>query len=129
MSRLGGEIGRFGGVGVLAAIAHYGVLIALVELGGLGATPAALAGYVAGGVVSYVLNYSWTFRSARAHAVAVPRNVAIAALGFGLTGLLMALLHDRWGAPYLLAQLATTGVVMAWSFVANRAVTFGRPSA
>jgi putative flippase GtrA len=128
VSGLGAEIGRFGGVGVLAAIAHYGVLVVLVEMGGFGATPAALAGYVAGGIVSYGLNYRWTFRSERAHAVAVPRFVAIAAIGFVLTGLLMALLHDRWAVPYLLAQLATTGAVMVWSYVANKIVTFGRPA-
>ena len=35
-----------------------------------------------------------------------------------------ALLNGRWGAPYLLAQVATTGIVMLWSFTANRWWTF-----
>ena len=40
---------------------------------------------------------------------------------------LIALALTAWlGAPYLPAQLVTTGIVLFWSFLANRVWTFGR---
>lgn len=114
----------FFGVGVVVAALHYGLLIGLVELGGVDAVPATLAGYVAGGVLSYALNRRLTFRSDRPHDEAGWRFAAVAAVGFGLTWLAMHLFVDRFGLPYLPAQLLTTGLVLIWSFLANRVWTF-----
>jgi putative flippase GtrA len=118
------QFSAFAGVGVAAAVVHYGLLVGLVELLDVHAVWATLAGYVAGGVVSYGLNRRYAFRSDRPHGEATWRFALVAGVGFGLTGLSMALLHGRAGAPYLLAQLATTGLVMVWSFAANRWWTF-----
>ena len=57
------EIKTFIAVGILAAIAHYGMLVGLVEGAKWQAVPATLVGYVAGGIVSYVLNRRHTFAS------------------------------------------------------------------
>jgi len=115
---------RFGLVGVLAAVGHYGTLIALVELAGAGPVPAALGGYVVGGAIGYVYNRRWTFDSDAAHRVAVTRFVAVAVVGFFLTGLVMALLTGEGRLHYLPAQILTTGIVMLWSFWANKLWTF-----
>lgn len=119
------QLSAFALVGLLAAAAHYGALVGLVELAGWRAVPATLVGYVAGGLVSYVLNRSLTFASDRPHQEAGWRFALVAAVGFGLTWGVMHLLVDRLGAPYLPAQLVTTGLVMGWSFIANRLWTFG----
>jgi putative flippase GtrA len=126
MRRLAGQFAAFTGVGVVAAVVHYGLLVGLVEMAGIRPVPATLAGYVAGGVVSYVLNRRHTFESGRSHGEAGWRFAFVAGIGFLLTGLLMHVLHDRLGAPYLPAQVATTGVVLFWSFLANRFWTFRR---
>jgi putative flippase GtrA len=126
MRQLAGQFAAFTGVGVVAAVVHYGLLVGLVELGGIAPVPATLAGYVAGGIVSYGLNRRHTFDSERSHAQAGWRFAFVAGIGFLLTGLLMHVLHDRVGAPYLPAQVATTGVVLFWSFLANRFWTFSR---
>ena len=115
---------RFGLVGILAAIGHYGTLIALVELGGAGPVPASLGGYIVGGAIGYVANRRFTFDSDASHRVAVTRFVLVAVVGFGLTGLVMALLTGPMQLHYLLAQLVTTGIVMLWSFWANKLWTF-----
>ncbi len=112
-------------VGVAAAVVHYGLLIALVEIRGVRPVPATLAGYVAGGVVSYVLNRRHTYRSDRPHEEAGWRFAVVAGVGFVLTSVFMYLLHDLAGLHYLLAQVLTTGVVLVWSFVAHRIWTFG----
>lgn len=111
-------------VGVAAALVHYGLLIALVELRGVAPVPATLAGYVAGGVVSYVLNRRHTYESERPHEEAGWRFAAVAGVGFVLTSIFMYLLHDVAGLHYLVAQVLTTGVVLGWSFLAHRLWTF-----
>ena len=102
----------FFSVGVAAAIAHYGLLIALVESGGVHPVPATLAGYVAGGLVSYVLNRKHTYESDRPHREATWRFAAVAFVGFLVTWFLMHAFTVWLDWPYLPSQVITTGVVM-----------------
>ncbi len=126
LNHLSRQFAAFSGVGVVAAIVHYGLLIALVELAGLTPVAATLAGYLAGGVVSYALNRRLTYASDRPHAEATWRFATVALVGFVLTGILMHAFTGWLGAPYIPAQLVTTGIVLFWSFVANRVWTFAR---
>ena len=114
----------FFGVGLVAAVTHYGVLIWLVEMEGIPAIPATLVGYVLGGLVSYGLNRVVTFAATRSHAEAGWRFAIVAGVGFFLTWGLMGLIHGRWGVPYILAQILTTGIVLCWSFVAHKYWSF-----
>ena len=120
------QISIYALVGVVASLAHYSVLIALVEGVRWRPVPAALAGFVVGGVVSYLLNRRHTFASDRPHEEAGWRFALVAAGGFGLTYLLMSLFVERLGAPYLPAQLVTTVLIMFVTFFANRVWTFAR---
>lgn len=121
------QIAAFGGVGLVAMACHYGVLIALVEGLHLAPVPATLAGYVAGGIVSYLLNRRHTFGSDAPHGEAGVRFALVACAGFGLTWMLMHLLTQSLAAPYLAAQVLTTALVMVWSYAAHRLWTFGKP--
>lgn len=114
----------FSGVGLVAAIAHYGVLIALVEGVGMAPVIATLWGFLAGAAVSYVLNRRYTFRSDRPHSAAVPRFLAVSTGGFFLNGLVMWVLNENWGVQYLLAQVIATLIVLSWNFSANLLWTF-----
>jgi putative flippase GtrA len=124
--RLVDQIVAFTGVGILAAVLHYGALIGLVELGGFRAVPATLAGYVAGGVLSYWLNRRLTYRSDRPHAEATWRFAVVAGVGFLLTFALMHAAVDRLALPYLPAQIGTTLIVLVWSFLAHKYWSFGK---
>ena len=118
------QFSAFLGVGVVSAIVHYSALVGLVEGLAVGPVPATLAGYILGGIVSYWLNRRYAFRSDRPHREATWRFALVAGVGFVLTGLFMALFTGRWGLPYLPAQVLTTGIVLFWSFIANRLWTF-----
>lgn len=111
-------------VGLIATSAHYAALIALKELAHWAVIPATLSGYCLGGAISYVLTRRHVFASDRSHGEAGWRFVAVASVGFFLTWGLMRLFVVAWGAPYLPAQVVTTGMVMFWSFAANRHWTF-----
>ena len=110
--------------GGLTAVAHYGVLIGLVELVRVDPVPATLAGFIVGALVSYALNRGMTFDATRSHAEAGWRFALIAAGGFVLTGILMHLFVARAGLPYLPMQLVTTGVVMVFSFLGHKFFSF-----
>ena len=117
----------FFGVGLVAAVAHFGTLVGLVERAHLAPVPATLWGYVFGGVTSYLLNRRHTYASDRPHREAGWRFGMVALVGFGVTYVLMSLFTGAFGWPYLPAQILTTGVVLGWSFFAHKVWTFGPP--
>ena len=119
------QLATYASVGVGATLAHYAVLVALVEAAGWRAVPATLCGYVVGGVVAYLLNRRHTFASDRPHTEATWRFALVAFVGFCVTYALMSLFVDRWGAPYLPAQMVTTVLAMFVTFALNRRWTFG----
>ncbi|WP_207476585.1 GtrA family protein [Arenibaculum pallidiluteum] len=116
-------------VGCAAAVAHYGTLIVLAELAGVGPVSASAAGFVAGAAVSYALNYRYVFRSDREHLPTAARFLTVALFGLGLNSLVMAALTHRAGLHYLASQVAATLAVMLWSYGANRFWTFGGDAA
>jgi len=123
--QLTGRFFRFAGVGAIGTAGHYATLIALVHLAGAGAVPASSAGFLVGGIINYLLNYTFTFRSDRSHVSTAPRFFLIALGGFVLNGLMMSLLVNGIGLYYLLAQILTTGLILIWTFLANHYWTFG----
>ena len=52
-----------------------------------------------------------------------------ATVGFFLTWGLMRLFVENWDAPYLPAQILTTGLVMFWSFAGKPSLDFSHPPA
>jgi putative flippase GtrA len=124
--RLVQQIIAFGGVGIVAAVVHYGLLLSLVELGGWHPVVATLVGYVGGGVVSYWLNRTHTYASDRPHSEAGWRFAVVAGVGFLITFAVMSSLVVRLALPYFPSQIATTLVVLVWSFLAHKYWSFGR---
>lgn len=114
----------FSAAGIFAAIGHYGTLIALSELAGAEPVPASLAGFIVGGIVSYLLNYRFTFRSTKQHREALSKFLVVATMGFALNGFVMWGLTGKANLHYLPAQLVATGLVLIWTFSCNRIWTF-----
>jgi putative flippase GtrA len=107
--------------GVAAAVAHYGLLIGLVELGRADPVLASLAGFALGG---FVLNRWLTFHATRTHGEASWRFGLIAFGGFLLTGVLMHLFVKVAGLPYLPMQVVTTLIVMVFTFAGHKFFSF-----
>ena len=115
---------RFAGVGLMSAIGHYGLLIFLVQVLGMGAVIASSAGAVLGAFINYSLNYRFTFRSTKQHKESISKFaiVALIALLFNMTFMWIGI--NLLGAHYFITQIVTTGLVMIWSFLSNRYWTF-----
>jgi putative flippase GtrA len=122
---------RFVGVGAVGTAVQYACLAGLVELLGLNSTAASAIGFVGGALTNYCLNYRFTFQSERRHFSAAPRFFTVAAAGLGLNVVFMAIGTGLLHLHYLIAQCASTGIVLFWNFSAARLWVFGesKPSA
>lgn len=115
---------RFVGVGTVATLIQYAVLIVLKENQIAGAVMASTIGYIISGVFNYLLNYYFTFRSSEKHMAAAIKFTVVALIGLGLNGLFMYLSVEIIGLYYLLGQLITTSIVLIWNFTVNRYWTY-----
>jgi len=115
---------QFSGVGALGTAVQYLVLIALVSGCSLPNVRAAVAAFLAGASVNYVLNYRWTFRSRKTHRETAAKFLMVALVGLLFTAGIMAVLGDGLGLHYLWAQGVATGCVLLWTFSCNRQWTF-----
>jgi putative flippase GtrA len=111
----------FGG---LATAVHYLVLVALVELGDVGAGLAAAIGATCGALAAYAGNRRFTFASHAAHARALPRFLLVAALGAAASAALVFAGTEWFGLHYLLPQVVATSLVFLVGFAVNRRWTF-----
>ena len=111
-------------IGLVGTAAHFLVLYTLVAQFELGPVLASSVGAVTGALVNYGLNYRLTFRSRKRHRDALPKFLVVAAGGWLLNGLLMAILLSRLDIHYLLVQVIVTSLVLVWNFLANRLWTF-----
>ena len=120
------QFSRFGVVGAVGTLAHYALFLALIHAAAADPVAASAAGASLGALVNYVLNYRYTFRSARRHREALPRFLLVAAVGLALNTLLMAAFLNGLRLHYLAAQIGATLGVLVWNFLANRHWTFGK---
>ena len=116
---------KFAAAGAVGTAFHYAVLVAWVEGAGGPVVPGTLAGFCAGALVNYLIARRYVFVSARSHGSALPRFALVAAAGAAINTAIVALLYAA-GVHYLLAQVAATGMVLAFNFLANRHWTFSR---
>jgi len=117
----------YAGVGSVGTLAHYLLLLLLVE--GIGVSPyqGAIAGFLLGALVNYQLNHRFTFRSTQQHRDALPKFLFVVAIGVLFTGALMAWATERLNIHYLIAQLITTALLLIFTFAVNRLWTFRHP--
>jgi putative flippase GtrA len=115
---------RFLGVGAVATLLQYAILIGLVELAAFDPVLASATGFVISAVFNYLANYHLTFSSNQPHATAATRFVLVASIGLLLNTSSMYLLVDLLAAQYIVAQVLSTGVALIWNFHANRRWTY-----
>jgi putative flippase GtrA len=72
---------KFSAVGALGTLAHYSVLVSLVQLLSVNVLVASSTGAIVGALVNYFLNYKWTFNSNKRHSEAMAKFF-VTAVGF-----------------------------------------------
>lgn len=114
----------FAGVGVAGILVHYSTLLTLVQILAVAPVFSSTAGFVMGALITYLLNYRYTFRGNRSHRDAATKYFTVALGGLMLNVLIMVLATKVLILHYLLAQIITTGIVLIWNFSGNRLWTF-----
>ena len=114
------QIVRFVMVGACGTLLQYLILWIGASWLRMPAPWASAAGYLAGSIVNYFLNYTVTFGSAVAHRSALIRYYAMVGGGWLLTLGMMALFvnalnMNKWGA-----QITTTLICLAFNFLLSR---------
>ncbi len=120
---------RYTFVGGFATAAHYGLLVALVELAHWPAPPAAGLGAVLGAQVAFAGNRWFTFAHRGPWVAAWWRFQATAVLGAAASVSAVAI-GVQIGLYYLIAQVVGTLLSLLLTFAVNRHWSFGeRPAA
>jgi len=117
---------RFGVVGVLTAILHYGLLYVGVEALQLNATVASSLGFVVAVIFNYLMHYSWTFGEPAPHGRTLQRYLVMITCGFLINAVVMYAGVHWLVLHYLLTQALALIVVVLWNFVLSNAWVFRR---
>ena len=117
------EFSLFSVIGVVATIVHYSILVALVERAHLPVVLSTSIGFIFGAIVSYGLNRRITFTHQPEFGRGLLKFVSVGMVGLGINALIVAGLSHA-GLPYMLAQVAATGVVLVWNFGVARLIIF-----
>lgn len=109
----------------LAALLDMGLLILLVERFGWHPAPAAVIGYLVGGILQYILCSCWVFHHAPASAAGgFAAFTLLSLVGLGITWATMVVLVDWFRAPYAAAKIAALGLAFTWNFLSRRFLLF-----
>lgn len=118
----GGRFVRFCCVGLGNTGVHLGVVLMLVEWGGVAPPLANALAFACANMVSYALNARWTFRH-RASVAQYLKFFAVSLVGLGISwaSVLMAL---RWQAHYVVGVLVSVVLVALVGYALNRYFVF-----
>ncbi|REL31119.1 GtrA family protein [Thalassotalea euphylliae] len=117
---------KFIGVGGVATICQYCLLIMFVEFASLALLTSTMLSYCLSTLLNYWLNYYFTFTSNQAHARVLPRFVLVALVGLLINTSVFALFSLVLNFYYLVAQVAATLFALIWNYGANKLWTFKR---
>jgi putative flippase GtrA len=124
MHRTLGQFTAYTIVGSSGTLVHYAVLTALVVGLQMNQVLASTFGAMLGAIFNYLINYRFTFKSSVPHRDALPRFMAVAALGLGVNAVVMQVGVSILKLHYLVAQVLATAVVLAAGYAANCFWTF-----
>jgi putative flippase GtrA len=111
-------------VSLLALLVDFGLYAVLVRQG-LHVVPAAIIGYLSGGVVQYVLCIVWVFSASPGnHATGFLAFSLLSLVGLGITCLVVYALHDLGGVNELIAKVGAVGLAFTWNFLSRKFFLF-----
>jgi putative flippase GtrA len=110
---------RYGVVGLLGTSIHFGILFACVEFLHQNPIVSSTIAFAVVVIISYLLNYKWTFQSKQKHRYTLPRYVMVSVMGLWLNGTIMLVTVNIFGWFYLIGQLCAAFMVPISNFLIN----------
>ena len=126
--RIGVQFVRYLAVGGFAFSVDFAVLVGLTELARVPYLVSAVAAFVAGLIVNYLLSVWWVFhrRRRRDPRAEFALFALIGLVGLALTELILYGGTESLGIDYRISKLVAVGVVLFWNFGARRHLLTGR---
>jgi putative flippase GtrA len=110
---------------VLALLVDFAILEFCVHIVGIPAVPSAIIGYLAGGVLQYVLCSWWVFStSLKSDAMGFVTFTVLSLVGLGITWIVMLLAHDWASLPVEVAKFMAVGLAFTWNFLSRKYLLF-----
>lgn len=111
-------------VSVLALGIDFGLYAALVYVG-MPALVAAIIGYLAGGVLQYVLCSIWVFSTTlKNDPLGFVAFLVLSLVGLGITELVILTVHNGLGFDPYLAKVGAVGLAFTWNFLSRKYLLF-----
>jgi putative flippase GtrA len=118
------QVPRALAVSVLALGIDFALYVACLYIG-MPALLAALIGYLAGGVVQYVLCSWWVFStSLKNDALGFVAFSVLSLVGLAITEIVILIVHDWLGIHPYAAKIAAVGLAFAWNFLSRKYLLF-----
>ncbi|WP_295207427.1 GtrA family protein [Ruminococcus sp.] len=131
---------RYVFVGGAAFVVDYGIMTALVELGGFNAVVAATLSFIAGLAVNYALSTLWIFKNSKIQnrLAEFAAFAAVGVVGLGINALIIWFFKDILAAKmlfgswlpkdkyYLIGKLFSTAIVFVWNFAGRKFIIFDK---
>ena len=130
LSALGGQPVRYAISGATTALVYFGITLALSGPFGVPIQPAIAIGYGLSLIVHFSLQRYFVFRSHEGFALAmhhqVGRYLIAAAVQYGLTALITAVVPDAIGVDERIVYLVTAITLTVLTFLSLRVLVFHR---
>lgn len=110
--------------GGLATTVQYIILEIGTSFYGLSASSSTGIGYGIGSIISYFMNYFFTFNSTVSHSKATFRFYTMVCIGWFLSVVFMYLLVDVLDLNKWFSQIFTTGIVFIFNYLISKSFIF-----
>jgi putative flippase GtrA len=110
---------RYGIVGAIGTITHLVILLFLVEFLSFNPIISSSFAFIVVVLVSYYLNYNWTFASKAKHLNALIRYITVCLVGFSLNLGIMFVIVDILHLWYMFGQIIAILVIPISNFILN----------
>lgn len=111
---------RFGLVGIVSTLCHMGTLIILVEYYEYIPLLASTIGFILAVIVSYMLNYRFTFMVRGNHVLFFPRYLVVCITGLAINTSIMYVTVYIFNWWYIVGQVTTLTIVPITNFTLNK---------
>ena len=108
---------------VVALVVDFAILEFCVRIVGMSAVPGAILGYLAGGVLQYVLCSMWVFSRRKGDAGFIAFTL-LSLVGLGITWIVIAVAHDWAGTPIEAAKIVAVILAFIWNFLSRKYLLF-----
>jgi putative flippase GtrA len=114
------EVLRFGGTGIAATLLHLLIAFAAAKAMNLSPYAANATGFASAFAVSYLGHFYWTFGRRAGHRRYLARFLVLSLSGYGLSNLIIWLVVERAGLPFVLALPWIALAVPAFTFLSAK---------